>query len=118
MTQTQWIVLAFKAVLLSGIASLILWIGIYTRLARWWASPIGRTLVIKTMLITLMFIPTTLAMFFHFSAFGSLVAGWADVGLVGLVTPVMIWRSAVWLRIRREGRAGQFPGGPAEGDGT
>ena len=88
---------------------------IFNILADWYRSPIGRTLVAKTVLIALLFVPTTLALFFHLSRTGSWVAGWVQVGLIGLVSPVMWWRSAVWLRLHRAGKlAGESRGG--EGD--
>lgn len=98
------IVLALKIVLVSGFVSLVTWIAVYTRLARWWRNPIGRTLVAKTALIALLFIPTALSLFFHLSARDSRIAGWTDVVLIGLVTPVMWWRIRVWLRLHRAGR--------------
>jgi hypothetical protein len=100
------IILALKIVLISGFCSLLAWVAVYTRLAAWWHNPIGRTLVTKTLLIAGMFIPSILGLFFHLSRQDSLIAGWVDVGLIGAVTPVMLWRIAVWLRL---GRAGRLP---------
>lgn len=104
MTQTAVIVLLLKVFLISGFCSLAGWIVLYTALAPWWRNPIGRTLVAKTALVAAMFIPSILALFFRLSARGSLVAGWVDVALIGAVTPVMWWRSAVWWRLHRAGR--------------
>ena len=106
MNDIAWITLALKVVLISGFCSLITWIAVYTRLAAWWRSPIGRTLVAKTLLIAGMFVPSILSLFFRLSKQDSLIAGWVDVGLIGAVTPVMLWRTAVWLRL---GRAGRLP---------
>lgn len=98
MSEEQWITLLLKVFLVSGFSSLVAWIGIYSWLAPWWRDPIGRTLVSKSALIAGLFVPGILSLFFHLGARGSLIAGWVDVGLVGLVTPVMIWRCVVWLR--------------------
>lgn len=102
--QDAAIVLCLKIVLISGFVSLTAWIAVYSRLAPWWTSPIGRTLVAKTALIALLFIPTTLSLFFHLSARDSRLVGWVDVVLIGLVTPVMLWRTAIWLRLHKAGR--------------
>lgn len=95
MTQLQLIVLLLKAFLITGFVSLTSWVAIYTKLAKWWRTPVGLTLVIETLLIAGLFIPTTLSLFFTINTY---VAGWVDVALIGLVAPVMIWRSVVWIR--------------------
>ncbi|HZR50125.1 MAG TPA: hypothetical protein VFB06_11455 [Streptosporangiaceae bacterium] len=104
MTQAQWLVLLLKVFLISGFVTLAGWIALYSVLAPWWRNPVGRTLVAKTALIAALFIPTGLSLFFGFSRLDSYVAAWIQVSLIGLVTPVMIWRSAVWLKLHRAGR--------------
>jgi hypothetical protein len=79
---------------------------VYTRLAKWWHNAIGRTLVVKTLLIAGLFVPTGLSLFFHFNRLTSFVAGWVDVTLIGAVTPVMIWRTVVWLKEAHTGKPG------------
>lgn len=104
MTQTLLLTLALKIGLISGFASLTAWIALYTALAKWWRNPIGRTLVAKTVLIALLFIPTSLSLFFDLSRLDSYIAGWTDASLIGLVTPVMLWRCLVWWRLDKAGR--------------
>jgi hypothetical protein len=104
LNEIQWITLALKIVLISGFASLVTWVAVYTRLAAWWRNPIGRTLVAKTLLIAGMFVPSILSLFFRLNKQDSLIAGWVDVGLIGAVTPVMLWRTAVWLHLNRTDR--------------
>ena len=104
MSQAQWLVLALKIALISGFVSLVGWVVLYSILADWPHSAIGRTLVAKTTLIALLFIPTTLSLFFHLSRLDSWVAGWVEVALIGLVTPTMWWRCRVWLKLHRAGR--------------
>lgn len=104
MTQAAWLILAFKVTVIAGFVSLAGWVALYSFLADWWRNPIGRTLVAKTALIALLFIPTALSLFFKLSRIGSYIAGWVDVGLIGLVTPVMLWRSVIWVRLHRAGR--------------
>lgn len=104
MSQEAWLVLALRAALICGFASLVAWIALYSWLAPWYRNPIGRTLVAKTALVALMFIPSMLSLFFHMNRLDSYIAGWVDVGLIGLVTPVMIWRCFVWLKLHKAGR--------------
>lgn len=106
MTQAQWAVLLLKIFLISGFCSLTAWVAVYTKLAHWWADPIGRTLVAKTCLIALLFVPATLSLFFTVPP---LVIAWVDTVLIGLVTPVMVWRTVVWLRISRFGKDREGP---------
>ena len=104
MSQDQVIVLLFKVGCIAGFISLVGWVIIYTRLARWWKNPIGRTLVVKTLLIAGLLVPTTMSLFFNFNRLTSHIAAWVDVVLIGAIAPVMIWRSIVWLREARDGR--------------
>lgn len=113
MSEDQWIVLLFKIVLISGILSIVTWIAVYTRLAKWWRNAIGRTLVAKSLLLAGLLIPSALSLFFHLNRLTSHLAAWADVTLIGAITPVMIWRTAVWLRESRKG----LPGPEGIGDG-
>lgn len=104
MSQDQWIILLLKVSCLSGFLSLTAWVVIYSFLAPWWRNPIGRTLVAKTALVALLLVPTALSLFLHFNRLTSHIAAWIDVGLIGLITPVMIWRSVVWVRLHKAGR--------------
>jgi hypothetical protein len=92
-----------QVVLICGFCSLVGWVAVYTKLAPWWRNPVGQTLVIKTALIALMFIPSILSLFFHLSAATSKLMGWVDVALIGAVTPVMLWRIAVWMQLHKAG---------------
>jgi hypothetical protein len=105
-TQEQAIALALKIALVAGFVSLAAWVAVYHGLTRggWRRSPIGRTLVVESLLIAALFVPTALSLFFQLNRSDSRIAGWADVALIGLVTPVMIWRIAVWVRLGRLGR--------------
>ncbi len=101
MSQDQWIILMGKIACIAGFLSLVGWVAVYTRLAKWWKNPIGRTLVVKTLLIAGLLVPTTLSLFFHFNRHSSLVAAWVDVVLIGAIAPVMIWRTIVWIKVSR-----------------
>jgi hypothetical protein len=119
-TQGAVIVLLLKIVLVSGFISLTAWVAVYRRLTRggWRRSPIGRTLVAESLVIAALFIPTALSLFFNLNRFDSRVAGWADVALIGLVTPIMCWRIAVWVRLGRLGRLPRTGRGGEDSDGT
>jgi hypothetical protein len=119
-TQDAAIVLCLKIVFIAGFASLAAWVAVYDALTRggWRRSPIGRTLVVEALLIAALFVPTALSLFFHLNRFDSLVAGWADVALIGLVAPAMIWRIAVWVRLGRLGRLPRTGHGGEDSDGT
>jgi len=104
--QDGLIILLLKIGCVSGFVSLVGWIGIYTWLAKWWRNPIGRTLVAKSLLLAALLVPTILSLFFHLSAATSERMAWVDVVLIGMIAPVMIWRSVVWIRVSKgkEGR--------------
>ena len=104
---TALLVLVLKIGLISGFLSLIGWIAVYTWLAPWWRNPVGRTLVSKTALIAALFVPSILSLFFDLNRSDSILVGWIDAALIWLVTPVMIWRIAVWLRLHKAGELHQ-----------
>lgn len=106
MTQDQLIIWLLKAGLIAGFASMAVWVIVYGRLARWWDNPVGRTLVIETALIAGLFVPQILSLFFSLTRLDSRIAAWTDVTLIGLVTPVMCWRTIVWIRLSRKGKPG------------
>ena len=120
MTQTQVIILCLKAGLIAGFAANVLWVAVYSRLASWWRNAIGRTLVIEAALIAGLFVPQIMSLFFNLNRLDSRIAAWADVALIGLVVPVMLWRTAAFLRMgpsperrRRDPEApGLLPPGP------
>lgn len=115
MSQEQIIILCLKIGLIAGAISIALWTVVYTRLAEWWRHPLGRTLVVEATLIGALFVPQILSLFFDLNRLDSRIAAWADVALIGLVTPVMCWRTIVFLRMGpspdRSVRKSDTPGG-------
>lgn len=105
MTQAHLIVLLLKVVLVAGAASIAAFTAVYTRYAPWWKDPVGRTIIIESVLLLCCITPTTLSLFFSFSRLTSNIAAWADIVLFGLLTPVMLWRCVVWHRLHRLGVA-------------
>jgi hypothetical protein len=105
--------LLLKIGVISGFVTLVAWIVVYSRLAAWWRNAIGRTLVAKTALIAALMVPFALSLFFHLNRLNSRVVGWVDTSLILAITPVMIWRIAVWLKISHKDReAGHRESGP------
>jgi hypothetical protein len=114
-SQSQWLTLALKVALIAGFCSLTGWTVLYTVYADWWKNAVGRTLVAKTILIALLFVPTALGLFFQLNRADSYLVGWIDASLIGLVTPTMLWRSAVWVRLHRAGQLARNGGGGKSG---
>lgn len=104
MSQDQLIILLFKIVLVCGAVSVALFVAEYTWRTKWgcWRNDIGRTLVWKDILLILCLLPSILSLFLHFNRLTSHIAAWVDVGLFGLLTPVMIWRTAVFERVHKQ----------------
>lgn len=101
MTQTQLIVLLLKIGLVAGVPVLLAWVAVYSKLTRGgaWRNPIGLSLIIEALLIAGLFVPQILSLYFNLNRLDSRIAAWADVALIGLVTPVMLWRTVVFLRM-------------------
>jgi hypothetical protein len=108
-TQDELILLLLRIVLIADLAAILAFIADYSRLAPWQRNPIGRTIVIKDILLVVILVPTVLSLFFHFSRLTSHVAAWIDIGAFGLIVPVMLWRVVVFERIHREKQ--EPPGG-------
>ena len=114
MTQTDWLVLAFKVSIIAAFVSIALFVAVYTRLAPWWRNPIGQTIVVKDAIIAVLLIPSILSLFFGLNRLTSEVIGWIDVALIAAISPVMCGRIAVWRRIRHNGTTGTLPAGESD----
>jgi hypothetical protein len=105
MSQDQLIILLFKIILLIDEAAVLTFTGIYTALAPWWKTVIGRTIMRLDILLGLALIPTTLSLFFQFSRLTSHIAAWVDIGIFILIAAELFWRSATWVRIHHRGES-------------
>ena len=103
MSQDALIILLFKVVLVADLLSVFAFLVTYTALAKWWTHVIGRTIVIKDILLGAALTPSVLSLFFHFNRTTSLVAAWADIALFALIAVVMTWRCIIWVKIHRKG---------------
>lgn len=81
--------------------SLIVWIIAYTKLAAWWKTSIGWTLVTKTVLIVLLLALSAVDLYFRPDHYLSEIFLWMDICLIWAIVPIMLWRTAVWIGIHR-----------------
>lgn len=108
---SELLVLLFRVVIIADLVALAAFVGDYTRLARWWADPIGRTIVVKDLLLGAALTPSVLSFFLRFNRLTSQVAAWIDVGLFAGIAVVMVWRIVVFEKFHRAHRP------PRDGDG-
>jgi hypothetical protein len=101
LTQQDAIILCLKIGLIAGFASIAFWVAVYSRLTRGgaWRNTIGLSLIIEALLIAGLFVPQVLSLFFQLNRLDSRIVAWTDVTLIGLVSPVMAWRTVAFLRM-------------------
>lgn len=101
MNQDEWLLLLFKIILVADVLAIALFVAQYWWLTRgaMWHNEIGRTIVVKDILLILCLLPSIMSLFFTFNRLTSHIAAWVDVALFGLLAPVMLWRVRVWQRI-------------------
>lgn len=104
MTQDNLILLLFKIVIVADLVTLAAFVAVYTRLAKWWANTIGRTIVIKDILLGAALTPSVLSLFLKFNRLTSHIAAWVDIALFAGIAAVMVWRCFVWGKLHRIGR--------------
>lgn len=109
MTEDALIILCLKIVLITGVASITTFATCYSRWAAWWSNAIGRTLVIKDILLIAVMSLSILSLFFKFNRLTSHIAAWLDIAILGAITPVMVWRTVVFWKIHRDGRPAAWP---------
>jgi hypothetical protein len=95
-----------KVGLITGFISLVLWVQVYTKLTKGgaWRNPLGLTFIIKSLLLAALFMVVALSTFVNLGPRTSQIVGWVDAVLIGSVTPVMLWRTVVFLRLDRTGK--------------
>lgn len=98
--------LLLKVALIADIAGIVIFVADYTRLAQWWTNPVGRTIVIKDLFLLVVVLLTAMSVFFRFSRLTSMVAAWIQIGALGAVAVVMLWRVVVFERLHRDRRDG------------
>ena len=106
MTQDQMLLLGFKITLVAGEVAALLWLGVYTYLAKWWENPIGATVTRFAIYIAALYVPSILSLFWHLSRLTRLVAGWFDMAVFAIVAVELFRRVPLWIRLhlRRDGQ--------------
>lgn len=113
MTSPSLMILLTKIALIADMAAITAFVLDYSRLARWWANPVGRTIVIKDLFLLGVISLIVASVFFQFSRFTSEVASWIQLALLWGMAVAMLWRIVVFERIHRHG-----PPGDDDGDGS
>lgn len=115
---------AFQVCLVSGLVAILAWVIQYSEYEDWknWRNQLGRTHLYFAALIAGLFVPTILSLFFHLNRLDSAIAGWVDVFLIFLVTPVFVSRIVLYARMHRvrkqeEREAASRPAGLEQRDG-
>lgn len=103
MTQEPVITWCFKGVEIASVVTIAAFITCYSRWAKWYQNPIGRTIVFKDIALILVLIPSILSIFFRFNRLTSNIAAWYDIGSFALVPVIMVWRIGVFYRIHKNG---------------
>ena len=112
MTQDQTIILLYRIAEFFAIATIVLFVAVYHRLAPWWRNPIGRTIVVKDLALLLALIPGVLSLFFDFNRVTSRIAAWFDLVCIMSIGVIMLWRTVVWIKVHKSGVTGTMPAGP------
>lgn len=91
--QTDEIVVTFCASLA--------FIALYTAVAPWWRSPLGRNLVAFDASLSLTLLPAVVHHAFGFRSAEDVVFAWFTVVAFALVPCVIVWRAVILLRMQR-----------------
>src|SRR5580704_16246557 len=92
LTSPALLILLTKAVLIADMVAIVAFVLDYSRLARWWRNPVGRTIVIKDLFLLGVISLIVASVFFQFSRFTSEVASWIQIALLGGMAVAMLWR--------------------------
>lgn len=113
MTQADLVLLLFRIGLCATTGAVIWFIAYYTKVAPWWRNEIGRTIVIKDLVLLVPLLLSIVSAFWGFNRYTSQIAGWITVVSFFGMAVVMVWRIAVWRRIHRGGKPPAELGDPA-----
>ena len=74
----------------------------YSLYAKWWANPIGQTVVALDLCVLILLIPSDIGTLWpSWSFLHGIGYVWFEVGLLFLVLATMLWRMAVWQAVVR-----------------
>jgi hypothetical protein len=112
-TQAQLVADLTNDVIMAAFAAALLFIVAYSVLAKWWASSIGRALVMLDTGLALVLGPLVLHRLFGLTLVTSIGYAWYDLISLALVAGATLWRTAIV--VREQLRARKDPGPePAE----
>lgn len=114
MTSPSLLILLTKIMLIADIVAIVVFVADYSRLAPWWRNPVGRTIVIKDLLLLGVISLVVLSVFFRFSRLTSLVASWIQIAELGGMAVVVLWRVVVFEQLDRRRPHGDGDGGKEE----
>ena len=90
-------VIAYRVVLVADLAAIYSYVGIYTLLQPWWKSKIGRSIVLKDLVLSVPMLVIAGSLFFSFGRLGSKVASGLDLGALAAIAAILFARSEVWI---------------------
>lgn len=88
-----------RIVVLAAFFAAILFLVVYSLVAPWWRTSIGRALVIMDIGIALAMLPLFLKFAFDLST-ADLFFAWLQIGSIGLVAISTLWRSWIVARVQ------------------
>ena len=104
-----------SALVITAWASAVLFDAVYTVLAPWWKTWMGRNLFAFDASIAAVLTPAVLALWFHYSPRSPWYA-WLQIGLFAVVPALSLQRTVMLVVVQARGRSQpQQPGNPGGG---
>ena len=94
-------VLLYRIFLCTSLTGSLLWIADYSR-SGWWRNPVGKNLVTKTAIITLLLAISLVGSLVRLDPLALEILRWCDLVLLAAIGPVMVWRMVVFHWIAGE----------------
>ena len=79
-----------RLVLATALAGSAGWLAWYIRRGGW-GNALGRVLIIDRLIIIALLSLSALSVYLGLNRFDSIAVGWADIGLLSTIGPVMVW---------------------------
>jgi ABC-type branched-subunit amino acid transport system permease subunit len=105
-TQAQLIADATQDVVLAAFIASLAFIAVYTVMAPWWRSPIGRALIMLDASLALTLAPSSLHQVTGITITASLGFAWYYLVSLTMVAASTIWRTWIIYRAQRPRRPG------------
>jgi hypothetical protein len=85
---------------LSAFFACVLFVIVYTAVAPWWRTPMGRNIVSLDLVTALALLPSALHWIFSITVYFSEWYAWFSYSAVGLVPVVIAWRAVILVRLQ------------------